>query len=141
MKFYRYQKRKPYRKQTRWLYKGSKWITRDHERFDALFDNKLTEDEARALLIELYERGENDEEIAATAGDAWTQCEAWFKCTLAWWNHDVVGTGGDKSGTFNISTTTSIVLASLGCKVAKHGSGSATQAVGSADVLKRLGLT
>ena len=38
-----------------------------YEQFHALFENKLTEDEARALLIELYEQGENDEEIAAAA--------------------------------------------------------------------------
>lgn len=112
-----------------------------YEHFDALFENKLTEEEARALLIELYERGENDEEIAAAAN---VMREHSIKLDLAQNLRDeiidVVGTGGDKSGTFNISTTTSIALASLGCKVAKHGSGSATSLSGSADVLKALGL-
>ena len=112
-----------------------------YERFDALFENKLTEDEARALLIELYEQGENDEEIAAAAK---VMREHSVKLDLSTTLRDeiidVVGTGGDKSGTFNISTTASIVLASLGCKVAKHGSGSATSLSGSADVLKALGL-
>ena len=112
-----------------------------YERFDALFDNKLSEDEARALLVELYDRGENDEEIAAAAKvmrehSVRLDLSASLRDEII----DVVGTGGDKSGTFNISTTTSIVLASLGCKVAKHGSGSATSLSGSADVLKALGL-
>lgn len=112
-----------------------------YERFNALFKNDLTEEEAKALLIELYERGENYEEIAAAAK---VMREHSIKLNLSENVRneiiDVVGTGGDKSGTFNISTTTSIVLASLGCKVAKHGSGSATSLSGSADVLKALGL-
>lgn len=112
-----------------------------YERFDALFENKLTEEDAKALLVELYERGENSEEIAAAAKvmrehSVKLELDSTLKEEII----DVVGTGGDKSGTFNISTTTAIVLASLGCKVAKHGSGSATSLSGSADVLKALGL-
>jgi anthranilate phosphoribosyltransferase len=53
---------------------------------------------------------------------------------------DIVGTGGDKSGTFNISTTVSLLLASLGCIVAKHGNRSITSSSGSADVLEVLGV-
>lgn len=115
--------------------------TEAYARFDALFNNQLTEDEAKQLLVELYERGENAEEIAAAAK---VMREHSVKldlgATLQNEIIDIVGTGGDKSGTFNISTTTAIVLASLGCKVAKHGSGSATSLSGSADVLKSLGL-
>lgn len=53
---------------------------------------------------------------------------------------DIVGTGGDKSGSFNISTTTSILVASAGCYVAKHGNRSITSKSGSADVLESLGI-
>jgi anthranilate phosphoribosyltransferase len=53
---------------------------------------------------------------------------------------DVVGTGGDKSGSFNISSTTSILLASCGAYVAKHGNRSITSKSGSADVLETLGI-
>jgi anthranilate phosphoribosyltransferase len=53
---------------------------------------------------------------------------------------DIVGTGGDKSGSFNISTTTSIVAASCGAYVAKHGNRSITSKSGSADVLEALGV-
>ena len=115
--------------------------TQAYARFDALFKNELSDDEARALLVELYEKGESFEEIAAAAK---VMREHSIKLdlepTLRDEIIDIVGTGGDKSGTFNISTTASIVLASLGCKVAKHGSGSATSKSGSADVLSALGL-
>ncbi len=53
---------------------------------------------------------------------------------------DVVGTGGDKSGSFNISSTTSILMASCGAYVAKHGNRSITSKSGSADVLETLGI-
>ena len=53
---------------------------------------------------------------------------------------DIVGTGGDKIGSFNISSTVALLVASCGCTVAKHGSRSVTSKSGSADMFEELGV-
>ena len=109
--------------------------------FEKLFKNELSEDEARDFLISLYEKGESSEDIA-NAADVMRE----FSVKLPVGEElrdeliDIVGTGGDKSGSFNISTTTSLLLAAAGAKVAKHGNRSITSRSGSADVLEELGV-
>ena len=111
------------------------------QQFEKLFSNELSTEEARAFLIDLYEKGETSEEIAVAA---LVMREHSVKLPLSDELRekaiDVVGTGGDKSGSFNISTTVSLLLASLGCVVAKHGNRSITSNSGSADALEALGV-
>ena len=111
----------------------------NRERFEKLFDNQMSVDEARGFLIELYESGESANDIATAATIMRAHSiklpipkELQAKAV------DIVGTGGDKSGSFNISTTVSLLLSSLGSVVAKHGSRSITSNSGSADLLEAL---
>jgi len=111
------------------------------EKFEKLFNNELTTQEARAFLIELYERGETAEEIAIAAS---VMREHSIKLPMSEELRekaiDVVGTGGDKSGSFNISTTVALLLAAMGKTVAKHGNRSITSKSGSADLLEALNI-
>ena len=110
-------------------------------KFDDIFENRLDNEEVKKYLIELYNRGETAEEIASAAS---AMREHMVHLALP---QDVqeelidnCGTGGDKSNSFNISTTVSILLSACGCKVAKHGNRSITSNSGSADMLEALGI-
>jgi len=110
-------------------------------KFDDIFENRLPEDEVKEYLIELYERGETAAEIAAAASAMRDhllplQVPYHLKEQLI----DNCGTGGDKSNSFNVSTTVSLLLAACGCFVAKHGNRSITSNSGSADMLEALGM-
>ena len=90
------------------------------------------------FLIGLRMKGETVEEIAAAAGvmrALATKVEV-DKTHLV----DPVGTGGDSSGTFNISTASAIVAAAAGARVAKHGNRSVSSRSGSADLLEAAGV-
>ena len=110
-------------------------------KFDDIFENRLPAEEVREYLIELYQRGETAAEIAGAASamrDHLIPLPVHYdlKEKLI----DNCGTGGDGSNSFNISTTVSILLASCGCYVAKHGNRSITSKSGSADMLEALGI-
>ncbi|HHH51639.1 MAG TPA: anthranilate phosphoribosyltransferase, partial [Campylobacterales bacterium] len=83
------------------------------EQFEKLFNNQLSTESAKELLIELYNRGETYEDIATVAK---IMREHSIKLPISKELQDraidIVGTGGDKSGSFNISTTVSLLLAS-----------------------------
>lgn len=110
-------------------------------RFDDIFENRMEPDTVREYLVDLHNRGETADEIAAAAAamrdhmlplvvDQALQEKLIDNC----------GTGGDKSNSFNISSTVSILMAACGCKVAKHGNRSITSNSGSADMLEALGM-
>ncbi|OCL85453.1 Anthranilate phosphoribosyltransferase [Aliarcobacter thereius] len=110
-------------------------------KFDEIFQNKLQSEDIREYFLELYNRGETASEFAGAASSMRDYLiplpidEDLRKKSI-----DIVGTGGDKSYSFNISTTVSILLASAGCYVAKHGNRSVTSKSGSADMLEALGI-
>ena len=92
-----------------------------------------------ALVAALRMRGESDEEIA---GFAEVMRDKSLRVPLPedYQVVDCCGTGGDKSGSFNISTAAAIVAAAAGARLAKHGNRSASSQCGSADVLEGLGV-
>jgi len=116
-------------------------MSKVRDEFQKLFNNELTTDESRKFLIELYEKGETFEDIA-DAAQVMRDHSVKLPISKILQDQaiDVVGTGGDKSGSFNISTTVSLLLASLGSVVAKHGNRSITSNSGSADALESLGV-
>src|SRR3989339_148701 len=91
-----------------------------------------------AFLIALKSKGETAEEIA---GSVQAMRDKSIKINCSDNNViDVCGTGGDNSGSFNISTATAFAAAGAGVKVAKHGNRSISSKCGSADVLQELGI-
>ncbi len=110
---------------------------------------KCTDAQIAALLVALHMKGETVEEIVGFA-EAIRAAAAPLGLRP---NHmvdvsgtgrdalvDTCGTGGDASGTFNISTATALVVAGAGVRVAKHGNRSVTSKCGSADVMEALGV-
>ncbi len=92
-----------------------------------------------AYLTALKAKGEHHEEIAGSVA-AMRKMSKKITPGPAEPVIDVCGTGGDSSGTFNISTAAAFVIAGAGIKVAKHGNRSVSSKSGSADVLKELGV-
>ena len=103
----------------------------------AVMDGEATPAQLAALLVALRMRGETVEELA---GFASAMRDRVLRVDAPTGTIDVVGTGGDGSGTFNISTASALVVASTGVPVAKHGNRAITSRSGSADVLEALGI-
>ncbi len=102
-----------------------------------IMDGQAQDDELEKFLVELAERGESVSEIT---GAARVLREKALSLSAPEAALDCCGTGGDASGTYNISTTVAIVAASCGVPVAKHGNRAASSKSGAADVLEALGV-
>jgi anthranilate phosphoribosyltransferase len=108
------------------------------EAMEAILKGEVTDIHIAAFLMGLRLRGETIDEITAAARvlrQNALKVEVPHKPLL-----DVVGTGGDGGGTFNISTAAALVAASAGLPVAKHGNRSVSSRCGSADVVEALGI-
>lgn len=105
---------------------------------DAIMRGDCSNQQIEALLVGLHEKGETVEELAGAASAMrmhMKPIETRRENVV-----DTCGTGGGKSGTFNISTAAAIVAAAAGASVAKHGNRKSTSKTGSADVLTVLGV-
>lgn len=103
-----------------------------------IMEGKATDAQIAAFLISLRMKGETIEEITACAKIMREKANRINP--KANYLVDTCGTGGDKSGTFNISTASAFVAAGAGVAVAKHGNKSVSSKCGSADVLAALGV-
>lgn len=115
-------------------------LTRDEARraFDVIMSGAATPAQIGGFLMALRVRGESVDEIAGAVA---TMRAKMLAVEAPEGAVDVVGTGGDASGSYNISTCSAFVVAGCGVPVAKHGNRSLSSKSGAADVLMALGVT
>ena len=104
---------------------------------DEIMSGEASEIQMSSYLTAMSMKGETIDEITASAEAMRNHCVRLLNDVEAL---EIVGTGGDGSNTFNISTTSSIVISAAGVPVSKHGNRSASSKCGAADVLEELGV-
>ena len=109
---------------------------------EALVDEAVSALRKADFLAQLAKKGETIWEIAAFARELRSRSlqPVLDSETREGVILDVVGTGGDRLSTFNISTTVALLAAAAGVRVAKHGNRASTSSIGSADVMEALGI-
>ena len=105
--------------------------------FDAMLSGEVTPSQMGGFLMALRVRGETVEEITGAVSAMRAKM---IRVKAPADAIDIVGTGGDGSGSFNVSTLASIVTAACGTPVAKHGNRAASSRSGAADALTALGV-
>jgi len=110
--------------------------------FTSLFNHEMNDEEMREFLVSLTLDANTSVETIAAAAAVMRSFAIPLPISedLRTKVIDIVGTGGDKIGSFNISSTVAILCASCGSMVAKHGSRSVTSKSGSADMFEALGV-
>ena len=107
------------------------------EAFNVMMSGEATPSQIAGLLMALRVRGETVDEIT---GAVEIMREKMLRVAAPVDAIDIVGTGGDASGSYNISTCAAFVAAGAGLKVAKHGNRALSSKSGAADVLMALGI-
>ena len=107
------------------------------EVMNEVMDGKTSQVQTAAYLTALSLKGETTEEITGSAAGMRRHC---VKLLHEMDVLEIVGTGGDNANSFNISTTSALVIAAGGVPVAKHGNRAASSKCGAADVLEALGV-
>jgi anthranilate phosphoribosyltransferase len=110
--------------------------------FSRLFEGDMDAEEMHKFLLELKLDESTSVDTIAAAAEVMRSHAIALPITqeMREKSLDIVGTGGDKIGSFNISSTVAIVVSACGCSVAKHGSRSVTSKSGSADMFESLGV-
>ena len=108
-----------------------------HEAFDTMLTGGATPAQIGAFLMALRVRGETVDEITGAVASLRSKV---IPVSAPDGAMDIVGTGGDGSGSYNVSTATAIVAAGCGIKVAKHGNRGMSSQSGTADTLAALGV-
>lgn len=102
-----------------------------------ILEGRANPDELKRFLLALKEKGETSDEVGALVAEMY---EHSAPINITQRAVDIVGTGGDKFNTINISTMSAIVAAAAGAVVVKHGNRAASSKSGSADLLEALGV-
>jgi anthranilate phosphoribosyltransferase len=121
------------------LNKESLDIRKSQQVFEDILDGKLSEAQIAAYLTALRAKGEDFNDLAAGAAVMRAKASPLSIGDKLRPLVDNCGTGGDGSGSFNISTTSAIIAASMGVRIAKHGNRSISSKCGSADLLFKAG--
>ncbi|MDQ7042024.1 MAG: anthranilate phosphoribosyltransferase [Sulfurimonas sp.] len=113
-----------------------------HAEFTSLFKHEMSDENMREFLLGLSLDKHTPVNVIAAAADVMRSFAIALPIRESTRDRaiDIVGTGGDKIGSFNISSTVALLVASCGATVAKHGSRSITSKSGSADMFEALGV-